>query len=333
MEQKELISVIVPIYKVEKYLPQCIDSILAQTYPNLEIILVDDGSPDGCGGICDAYAAKDRRIRVIHKENGGLSHARNAGIDIARGDYLAFVDSDDYLEPDTYEAMLDAARRHNSKLVCAGRYDEDEQSGESSPGLCPEREEFLSAEALIRRIFRWEQLDSASWDKLYAKELFRDIRYPIGRVVEDVPTTYRLVLLAGGGVLLPKPVYHYRHRAGSITNAALSGRTFHYPQNAAQVYADIRTHYPALVPDARYLLVDACRFTLQQVAFSPKQERRKFVREVRTVRRDLLRQLWPYLIHENCGMKKKLVTVLTALGLLRPLAEMVHLFRKAKQSQ
>lgn len=332
MEHKDLISVIVPIYNVEKYLCQCIDSILGQTYPHLEIILVDDGSPDGCGAICDSYAAKDSRIRVIHKDNGGLSHARNAGIEIARGDYIAFVDSDDYLEPDTYEAMLDAVHRHNAKLVCAGRYDEDEPSGQICLGLCPEREEFLPAQALIRKIFRWEQMDSASWDKLYAKALFREIRYPVGRVVEDVPTTYRLVLLAEGGVLLPKPVYHYRHRAGSITTAALSAKTFHFPQNATQVYEDIRIHYPALERDARYLLVNACRFTLQQVAFAPRQERREYAKETHAVRRILLRQLVPYLLNEKCGMKAKLVTILTVFDLLRPLTELVHFFQRAKKA-
>ena len=125
MEQA-LISVIVPVYKVEAFLPKCVNSILNQTYKNLEILLVDDGSPDGSGALCDAYARQDSRVRVIHKKNGGLSDARNAGIEAAAGDYLAFVDSDDWLEPDTYEVMLSAAERHHTQLVCAGRYDEYE---------------------------------------------------------------------------------------------------------------------------------------------------------------------------------------------------------------
>ena len=137
MDKKPLISVIVPVYKVEAYLGRCVESLLSQTYGNLEIILVDDGSPDNCGQICDTYAARDTRIRVIHKENGGLSSARNAGIDVARGEYLGFVDSDDWVDVHTYEWLLNMALEENVKLVCAGRYDYYSWSGEKRVGLCP----------------------------------------------------------------------------------------------------------------------------------------------------------------------------------------------------
>ena len=139
-----LISVIVPVYNVEAYLPRCVDSILAQTYKNLEIILVDDGTKDRGGVICDEYAAKDPRVKVIHKENGGLSSARNAGIDVARGEYLAFVDSDDYLEPEAMEVLLNAAVSNNVRLTCAGRYDVDSVTGRRTRGLCPPKTECIS---------------------------------------------------------------------------------------------------------------------------------------------------------------------------------------------
>lgn len=114
---QDLISVIVPVYKVEKYLKRCVDSILAQTYPCLEVILVDDGSPDGCPAICDEYAREDRRVRVIHKENGGLSDARNAGIDAAKGKFLGFVDSDDYVHPRFYELLLQALKEEGADIA------------------------------------------------------------------------------------------------------------------------------------------------------------------------------------------------------------------------
>lgn len=118
-----LISVIVPVYKVEQYLEKCVNSITAQTYSNLEIILVDDGSPDKCGDICDSLAEKDKRIKVIHKMNGGLSSARNAGIDIATGQYIGFVDSDDFIEPEMYEKLLKLIKQEGTKLaVCAVNY-------------------------------------------------------------------------------------------------------------------------------------------------------------------------------------------------------------------
>ena len=139
MEQSPCVSVIVPVYKVAAYLPRCVDSILAQTWRNLEIILVDDGSPDECGSICDVYAEKDPRIRVIHKENGGLSSARNAGLDTASGEYIGFVDSDDWIEPEMYARMLALMEKYDAKMVCAGRYDVDGRTGERSVGLCPER--------------------------------------------------------------------------------------------------------------------------------------------------------------------------------------------------
>ena len=158
MKQDILISVIVPVYNVEQYLPKCVDAILAQTYGNLEVILVDDGTPDGSGRICDEYAARDNRVQVIHKENGGLSSARNAGIDIARGEYLGFVDSDDCIAPDMYEKMLSLALEADTKLVCAGRFDVDGATGEVTKGLCPPTREVITGQELVRRIFRWDNI-------------------------------------------------------------------------------------------------------------------------------------------------------------------------------
>ena len=120
MNQNPRISVIVPVYNVEQYLPRCVESILAQTYENLEILLVDDGTKDNSGAICDAYARQDARVKAIHKKNGGLSSARNAGIDAATGEYLSFVDSDDWIEPDMYEKMMALMEKYGVRLVCAG---------------------------------------------------------------------------------------------------------------------------------------------------------------------------------------------------------------------
>ena len=141
--KNETISVIVPVYKVEPYLRECVDSIINQTYKNLEIILVDDGSPDNCGAICDEYAAKDSRVRVIHKENGGVSSARNAGIEAATGDYIGFVDSDDWIEPDMYENLLESLQRENAEIAAPiSFYD---------PSA---RQSVLSGEQLLRSTFR-----------------------------------------------------------------------------------------------------------------------------------------------------------------------------------
>lgn len=315
MKEMALISVIVPIYKVEQYLSKCVQSLLNQTYPHLEIILVDDGSPDGCGAICDEFARQDRRVRVVHKKNGGLSDARNAGIELAKGAYLAFVDSDDWLEPDAYEAMLALAEKLRVPMVCAGRFDEDGLTGEQTPGLCPEREEVVTGQELVRRILRWEHLDSAAWDKLYARELFSNIRYPVGRVVEDVPTTYRLALLAGRIAMLPKPVYHYVHREQSITTAPISKKSFHAPEHAALVYEDIRKNLPALERDARYFLTVSQRYLVQTLDLEERPIRQKYAKEHAQYRRALRRQLGFAMGYGLFSPADRVQMVLTAYGL------------------
>ena len=327
---KSLISVIVPIYKVEDYLPKCVESIRNQTHSNLEIILVDDGSPDGCGAICDEFAKKDSRIRVIHKGNGGLSDARNVGIEVAKGDYLAFVDSDDWLEPDAFEAMLALAEKYDAKMVCAGRYNEDGATGTQSKGLCPEKEEFVPGKELVRRIFRWDHLDSAAWDKLYARELFQEIRYPVGRVVEDVPTTYHLVLLAGGAAMLPRPIYHYLCREQSITNAPVSPKSFHGPENAALVYEDIRAAYPELEPDARYFRTMYQRYIVQELDLADKSTRQEYAREYAQYRRALRGQL-RFILGYDLFAGRRLELMLTALGLFRPAVQAGRWLKKMRK--
>lgn len=246
-----MISVIIPVYNVSAFLPRCLDSVLNQDHIR-EVILVDDGSTDDSGAICDRYAETDSRVTVIHKKNGGLSSARNAGLDIALGEYVAFVDSDDYLEPNAYRILLDAALKTGSDLVCAGRY--DLYGTQQQKGLCPEKEEVIEGKELVKRIFTWNQVDSAAWDKLYRRSLFDGIRYPVGKICEDVPVTYRLALRANQVAMVPQPVYNYYHRPGSITTAGVSEKNFHLSEHAMTICQDIAGTCPELLPQARNLL-------------------------------------------------------------------------------
>jgi len=325
METNPLISVIVPVYNVEKLLPKCVDSILAQTYGNLEIILVDDGTPDRGGIICDEYAAKDPRIKVIHKENGGLSSARNAGLDIARGAYIGFVDSDDWIEPEMYETMLALARKHAVKLVCAGRYDVSERTGKKKKGLCPEREEVVSGQELAGRIFLWQGLDSAAWDKLYHRSLWQTRRYPHGRVNEDIPVTYLIALEAGQVALCPKSFYNYFHRAGSITTAKkVTDKTFHYPEHAAEVYARICREHPALKPQAAYLRVRSLAYILTVLDLADPETRTKYADRSAQARKEL-RQFTGFILKSKYFGKKEAVTdILLMLDLYRTLRPVFH---------
>lgn len=282
-----LISVIVPVYKVEQYLPKCVDSILGQTYENLEILLVDDGSPDRCGELCDQYAARDSRVQVIHKENGGLSSARNAGIEKARGEYLGFVDSDDWIEPETYECLMALALKYQAKLVCGGRYDYSEKRQTRKEGMCPDREEVLSGEALLGKMITWDQCDCAAWDKLYHRSLFETIRFPVGKYYEDIAIAYALVEKAGQAAMLPRRIYNYRHRANSITMAPLTERTFHFEEHTEKIYPYLREKHPAIRSQARFLRVRSLRYTVLTAELADPASRKPFGDRVKKSRKAL----------------------------------------------
>lgn len=325
-----LVSVIVPVYKVEEYLERCVDSILAQTYSNLQVILVDDGSPDDCGRICDRYGEKDLRVLVIHKENGGLSSARNAGLDRAEGEYIAFVDSDDWIEPDMYQTMVTLALEKQVPLVCAGRYDVSSETGQRTVGLCPAREEVISGEELVRRIFTWEQVDSAAWDKLYHRELFADICYPLGVIVEDVPVTYQIALKAGKVAMCPKPFLNYFHRPGSITSGALSEKTFHFVRHTEKIYPAVCKDYPGLTQAARYLRVRSLTYSLLCLELANGEARRIFRDMYRQCRRELKGHLGFVVKDPLFSGKEKRDAVLLVCGLYRPLQRVYSMVKDKK---
>ena len=211
----DLISVIIPVYKVEKYLCRCVDSVLAQTYTNMEIILVDDGSPDNCPVMCDEYARQDSRVKVIHQENAGLSGARNAGIDMAQGQWLAFVDSDDYLAADFLERLYQACVDTGSSLsVCRWEYVRGETIPEHGTG---ETRVYTGREMLANLYVPDGAYFVVAWNKLYRKELFEDIRYPLGRIHEDEATTYRIYDKVKKAAYVDRSLYGYFVTPVSIT--------------------------------------------------------------------------------------------------------------------
>ena len=316
---KPLISVIVPVYNVEKYLGKCVDSILAQTYENLEIILVEDGTRDGCGAICDAYAAKDPRVRVIHKENGGLSSARNAGMDIARGEYFGFVDSDDWIEPETYETLLNLAEKYNADLVSGSRYDVAEPTGERTLGLHHEKEECISAMEMLGRVFVWDGCDSAAWDKLYRRHLFADIRYPLGMYSEDFAIFYKLMEKANRVALCPKPLYNYLHRENSITTAKLSEKTFHYPNHTEVIYPYICANHPQLKNQARFLRVRGIAYAMMSIDLAGEAAWKQYDAYYRHQRKEMCSHIPFLLTSPYHGKKERLIHLLLAMGLYRPL--------------
>lgn len=223
-----LISVIVAVYNIEKYLSRCIDSILAQTYKELEILLVDDGSTDSSGKICDVYAEKDSRIHVIHRENGGLSAARNTGIDQATGEYIAFVDGDDWLEPIMYQTLIDAAINNEAQLTaCRYRRVFPDCIRDGSTGKITVFREPYSM--LVQQLKEDEayMIQHAAWNKLYHRSLLENLRFPEGKWFEDIVFSAKVLSKITCGVYVDTAGYNYVCvREGSIMNAGLTERQF-----------------------------------------------------------------------------------------------------------
>ncbi len=214
---KKKVTVVVPVYNVSNYLGKCIDSIINQTYKKLEIILVDDGSTDNSGAICDDFASKDKRIKVIHKENGGLSDARNFGIDIATGEYIVFVDSDDYIALDMIEFLYNSLESNEADIsTCLYQnfYDGEDvlESDDNISYVCS------NTEALEKMLYQQDCTTSA-WGKLYKTSLFDGIRYPKGKICEDLDTTYLLFSKANKIVINTAKKYFYLQRETSIINS------------------------------------------------------------------------------------------------------------------
>ncbi len=261
-----LISVIVPVYNVAEYLTRCVESIIAQTYKNLEIILVDDGSTDDSGVMCDNYLNKDSRIKVIHKQNGGLSSARNAGIDIALGEYLTFIDSDDYVDVDYVEFLYKLADLHKAKMtICSHTvyYDNGtvlkNETGENA---------LLDSKTVLERILYDEDIDLSAWAKLYQRSLFASIRFPVGRLFEDAATTYLFVHESGLVAIGLESKLNYMIRSNSISNAKFTEKKLDLITSTNEMANFCKANYPELSKAADRRVMYAYLPTLSQLANS-----------------------------------------------------------------
>lgn len=247
----DLISVIVPVYNVETYLPECLDSILMQRGCELEIILIDDGSTDGSGMVCDAYARKDSRIWVIHQPNGGSAAAKNTGLRVAKGNWISFVDSDDYLEPGAYEYMLTCLRECNGDVIQCG-FRNVYTNGQEDVVTLPDEKKFGAVEFLRR--FTQDWTCGLLWDKLYRRDLFEGIFFEEGHRIDDEFFTYQGVMNAQKILHRPRIVYNYRRRRSSVMMS---------PDSASRILMDkleyltkrrvkVTAQFPALSQDFNY---------------------------------------------------------------------------------
>lgn len=270
-----LISVVVPIYNVENYLERCIKSIVNQTYKNLEIILVDDGSPDRCPDICDEWGKQDSRIKVIHKKNGGLSDARNAGLKLAKGELISFIDSDDWINLRFFEVLYKVMIQENSDIVqCNYRALEKQIDEEGFDSDLLNISSFTNEEALSMLIDN-DRLRQVVWNKLYKKEVI-DLEFKKGYINEDEFWTYRIFSNASVISYVDVVLYYYFQRSGSIINENYSLKRLHGLEALIERSEFIEKEYPRLKEKAANSVYYSCVYACQMsMKYLPRDERRR----------------------------------------------------------
>lgn len=256
-----LLSVIVPIFKVEEYLDRCVESIVNQTYKNLEIILVDDGSPDNCPQMCDSWADKDKRIKVVHKENGGLSDARNAGMPFATGEIISFIDSDDWIELDMFEKMLNRMQEDNSDVVSCG-VKWVEEDGTLIRDVTSE-DEILDTTAAMKELLNDIKLKQHVWNKIYKYDLIKDIPFEKGKYHEDVFWSYQVVGIAKKVSVVKESFYNYVQRSNSIMGEGFSAKRLDALDANRQRCEYMKEHFPELYDKSLYVYIGSCHYQLQ----------------------------------------------------------------------
>jgi len=307
---ENLISVIIPVYKVEEYLEKCVESIRNQTYTNLEILLVDDGSPDNCGAMCDEYAKQDKRIKVIHKSNGGLSDARNAGIETATGNYIAFVDSDDFVSEDYIEYMYKMIIETNAKLAICGvkeiwKNTQIEEELYAEPKLLTPKETF-------ENFLFAKGIEICAYAKLYHRDLWKEIRFPKGKVYEDTAIMYRIIEAAETIVYGEKDCYYYIARIGSISKQpGFNKNEEDYIEHTQQMLAFLKEKHPELQEAIQRFTVYAKFRILRMLIFTKPRNRKMekdYIRGIKQYQKQVLKC-------KNTPKRDKMAIYLLNLGL------------------
>lgn len=319
MEDKPLITVIVPAYKVESYLPICVESIINQTYKNIEIILVDDGSPDRCGAICDEYALKDNRIRVLHKDNGGLSSARNAGMKVMEGEFVTFIDSDDYVSPFYVEHLFNALRIDDADLAVSWFAEVNEGEKIDTNGRenlsCYEQ---LNQKQSLQHLLYQDGIETSAWGKLYKSDLIEGLRYPEGKLYEDIPVTSQYILKSKSVALIRNVDYYYLQRKASIQYQSFNTKKMDGIYHLEAMTASVMEKYPDL-KNAAYCreLSFACNL-LFQVPTDDKSGCREYLWNI------VLRTRKAVLKDRSARKKAKLAAGLSFLG-YKTMAAVYHI--------
>ena len=309
MEEKkmDLVSVIVPVYNVENDLLNCVKSIQNQTYSALQIILVDDGSPDRCGEICDSLAKDDCRITVIHQENGGLSRARNAGMHAMIGGYVTFVDSDDVLEERFVEKMLTLAHKYQAEVVVCQNSVFNKKKGIVHLHNQEQIEEkcFSAAEAIKVMLYQ-KEFDVAAWGKLYRFDTLDGVAFPEGLIHEDIPTTYKAFLKCSNVAYTSEELYRYQIRENSIENEKFTLKKMDCITTSQMMLDDIAANHPEYLSAARSRYCAAQFHILAQID-EEIPEKRTIINNIKKVRAAITRD-------SEAGFRVRVACFLSYLG-------------------
>lgn len=301
-----LVSIVVPVYKVEFFLGECIESILQQSFKDFELILVDDGSPDNCGEICERYAQMDSRIKVIHQANGGLSFARNAGIGAAKGDYLAFIDSDDFVFPHYLEILVNACLENDADLsVCGMIRCSEKDSLDSFAEEFPEKKNEVFEDNKMNVFFTTKKINTTAWGKLYKRFIFESIKFPVNKYNEDVFTTYKTIHLANKVVFCDYPGYVYRMNEKSIINEAFSLKKLDPIEGCLERAEFIERQYPHL---KKYAYRSIIRFSNQALLSMGKSLECNY--DVLCRLRQMYRKYWMYYVFNRSAPIGKIYALL-----------------------
>lgn len=251
--ENPLVSVIIPIYKVEKYLDKCVKSVLSQTYQNLEVILVDDGSSDECPRLCDEYELNDQRVKTIHKPNGGLSDARNVGMKNSTGEYLLFVDSDDWIDKNLVETAIHAMSEYHVDIVSFSANVIENDAIVRQEFMPYSETVVLSAKKATEGVLK-DSISSQVWLRLYNRRCWNGIEFPVGRLYEDLATTYKVFELAEKGVcFIPYALYNYLHNSDGISLSYNPKKAYHIFLGLKEHYEYACNRYPEAISDSLYL--------------------------------------------------------------------------------
>lgn len=304
-----LISIVIPVYNVEKYLKKCLESVSAQTYKNIEIILVDDGSNDNSGVICDDYAKTEKRAKIIHQNNQGLSGARNTGVLASKGEYITFLDSDDWLTNDYVSFLYNLIKENNVEISSNRSFNYWDGSGQISD---PEQKDFvickLSAEDAIKELCYGRFLGSSAPDKMYKSELIKKYPFPQGKIYEDLAIMYKVIGDSNGVVYTTKKLSYYRRREGSILNDTYSDKHLYALQAAKEQLEYIKQFYPTAVKAGE---TKCCCVITQIMPMIISANRRDVFNEMKHEIRKYAKSL---LTDHNYSLKYKIRTVAILCG-------------------